>query len=93
MASPLNVAYLLSLYHYNLPYQKRIASYTGTQVYQRVPNKIDRDITYRVCHIFRLTILTTFKLNIVFRCSWDSSVNWLKPKIVPPEANLACTNP
>ncbi len=59
------------------------------------------------CHRFRLMkrddyfwvnfdgkpILTTFKLSILFRCSWNCSVNWLEPKIEPPEANLACPNP
>jgi hypothetical protein len=32
-------------------------------------------------------------LNIVFRGSWVSSVNWLQPKTEPPLANLACQNP
>jgi len=38
------------------------------------------------------TFLTTFKLSIVFRDSWGSSVNWLEPKIELPSANLACPN-
>jgi len=55
---------------------------------------------YRVCHLFILTkrddyfrsILTTFKSNVVFRGTWDSSVNWLEPKIEPLSGNLACPN-
>jgi len=33
-----------------------------------------------------------FKLSIVFRGSWGSSVNWLEPKIEPLSVNLACPN-
>ncbi len=33
------------------------------------------------------------KSSIVFKGSWDSSVNWLELKIEPPLANLACPNP
>jgi hypothetical protein len=36
---------------------------------------------------------TTFELSSIFGDSWGSSVNWLEPKIKPPEANLACPNP
>jgi hypothetical protein len=39
------------------------------------------------------SILTTFKLSIIFRGNWGSSDNWLEPKIEPPQANLACSNP
>jgi len=30
------------------------------------------------------SILTTFKLSIVFRGSWGRSVNWLESKMEPP---------
>jgi len=33
------------------------------------------------------------KSSIVFRGSWGSSVNWLKPEIEPPYENLACPIP
>jgi len=53
--------------------------------------------SYRVCHGFRLrskmiifeSILTFFKLSIVFRASWGSAVNCLEPKIDPPLENLS----
>jgi len=35
------------------------------------------------------SILTTFKLSIVFRGNWDSIENWLEPKNEPPSGNLA----
>jgi hypothetical protein len=38
-------------------------------------------------------ILTTFELSIIFRGSWDSIENWLKPKTKPPSGNLVCPNP
>ncbi len=38
------------------------------------------------------SILTTFKLNIVFGGSWGSTENWLEPKTKPPSGNLACPN-
>jgi len=38
------------------------------------------------------SILTTFKFSVIFRDSWGCSVNWLEPKIDPPQANLACPN-
>jgi len=41
--------------------------------------------------IFEL-ILITLKSSIVLRGSSDSSDSWLKPKIQPPSANLACPN-
>jgi len=37
-------------------------------------------------------ILTAFKSSIIFRGSWGSIENWLKPKIEPPSANLASPN-
>jgi hypothetical protein len=39
------------------------------------------------------SILITFKLSVVLRGTWDSSVNWLEPKIEPASANLAGPNP
>jgi len=55
---------------------------------------------YRVCHGFRLrreqlifeSILTLFKLSIVFGGSLGRTENWLKIKIKPQSGNLACTN-
>ncbi len=56
------------------------------------------------CHGFRLmnsclskiiifeSVFTTFKLNILFRGSWGSSVDWLEPKNDPTIGNLACPN-
>jgi hypothetical protein len=37
--------------------------------------------------IFEL-ILTTFKSSGIFGGSWGSSINWLEPKIEPPQANI-----
>jgi hypothetical protein len=39
------------------------------------------------------SILAIFAWSIVFRGSWGSWVSWLKPKIDPPLATLACPNP
>jgi len=38
------------------------------------------------------SILTTFKLSIVFKGSWGSIENWLEPKTKPPSGNIACQN-
>jgi len=38
------------------------------------------------------SILTTFKLSIIFRGSWGSINNWLEPKIKPLSGNFACPN-
>ncbi len=38
------------------------------------------------------SILTTFKLSLIFRGSWDCSINWLEPKTKPPKAKLAFPN-
>jgi hypothetical protein len=37
-------------------------------------------------------ILTTFELSIIFRGSWSSIENWLKPKSEQPSGYLACPN-
>jgi len=42
-----------------------------------------------ICESF----LTTFKSSVVYRGSWGRTVNWLKTKIEPPQANLVCPNP
>jgi len=39
------------------------------------------------------SILTSFKLSIIFRGNWGSIENWLKPMTKPPLGNLACPNP
>jgi len=38
------------------------------------------------------SILTTFKLSIIYGGSWGSIENWLQPKTKPPLGNLACPN-
>jgi len=38
------------------------------------------------------SFLTTFKPSIVFRGSWGSVENWLKPKTEPQSGNLAFPN-
>jgi len=38
------------------------------------------------------SILTSFKLSIIFGGSWSSTENWLEPKTKPPSGNLACPN-
>ncbi len=42
--------------------------------------------------LFFESILTTFKLSIVFRGSWVNIENWLEPKIEPSLGNLAGPN-
>ncbi len=51
------------------------------------------DLDYRSEMIIFESILTFFKLSVVFRGSWGSCVNWLEPKIDPPSVNLVCPNP
>jgi len=42
---------------------------------------------------FGLGIVTEcVMLQLIFRGSWGSSVNWLEPKAKPQSANLACPN-
>ncbi len=38
------------------------------------------------------SILTIFKMSVVFRGVWGSIEKWLELKIKPPKANLACPN-
>ncbi len=38
------------------------------------------------------SILTTFKLSVIFNGIRGRGVNWLEPKVEPPRANLACPN-
>ena len=38
------------------------------------------------------SILTTFEASVIFRGSWGSIENWLKPKTKPPYAISACPN-
>jgi len=48
------------------------------------------DLDLRSEMIIFESILTFFKLSIVILGSCGSCENWLKPKIDPPSANLAC---
>jgi len=42
--------------------------------------------------IFESIFITFIFKSSIIKGSWNSSVNWLKPKIKPPKANLACPN-
>jgi len=57
------------------------------------PTEYVTDFDQRIEMIIYDSILTTFKSSIVFRCSSDSSDNWLESKIEPPSGNLAWPNP
>jgi len=50
------------------------------------------DLDYQSELLISESILTSFKLSILFAGSWGSAENWLQPKAEPPSGNLACPN-
>ncbi len=50
------------------------------------------DLDYQNELLIFESILTSFKLSIIFGGSWGSTENWLKPKNEPPSGNLSCPN-
>ncbi len=50
------------------------------------------DLEYQIELLIFESILTSFKLSIIFGGSWGNNKNRLEPKTEPPLGNLACPN-
>jgi hypothetical protein len=62
----------------NLAKLAELAHHFVTTTYAALKHFLTRSCLYIVVYLW------AFESSIVFRVSWGSSVNWLKPKIIPP---------